>query len=87
MGSYTSASCTLTGLMANTEYEIIVSTVYSDSAAHPYNYNAASFTTDDVNISRYINIVNSIDTGEKSVKLTDLQLDAIEKVLAYDNGK
>lgn len=87
MGSYTSAGCTLTGLMANTEYEIIVSAVYSDGAAHPYNYNAASFTTDDVNISRYVNIVNSIDTGEKSVKLTDLQLDAIEKVLAYDNGK
>lgn len=90
MGSYTGTSCTLTGLTPETEYEIIVSAVYSGVSPYPYNYNSVKFTTlaksvNDMTISECISYANSLP--EDTAFLTDEQLAIIERVLAYDNSK
>ena len=92
MGSFTGTSCTLTELSAGTDYEVFVSAVYSDGAAMPYNYNSIKFTTaqktvDDMTIEECIALVNSISTDDDTVILTEEQLRAVERVLAFDYGE
>ena len=92
MTSCTGTSCALTGLSANTAYEVFVSTVYSDGAVVPYNHNSVKFTTtnktvDDMTIEECIEFVNSIDSAEDMLFLTEEQLRAIERVLEYDYSK
>lgn len=91
MESCTGTSCTLSGLAPETEYEVIVSAVYSDGVKLPYNYNSVSFTTtyktvDDMTVSECIDYVNSINADSDVIVLTSEQLRAIERVLEYDRA-
>ncbi len=89
-GNYSGTECLLSGLEANTDYEYFVSAVYSDGEAMPYIRNTVTFRTaskpvDDMTIEECIEYVNSFGTDTDI--LTEEQMKAVERILAYDYSK